>query len=65
LKARFLRSINSSKIPTMLGNCIKLSLADGPKKVGEKRKGKVLRRLRSRNYFCLAYALALSKREKS
>jgi len=60
-----LHSINSSKIPTMLGNSIKLSLGDGSKRVGEKRKRKVLRHLWSNAYFCRDYVYFPLKKEKS
>lgn len=67
LKAPLLsfHSINSSKIPTMLGNSTKPSLADGPKREDEKRKRKLLSRLWSNAYFCLAHALSVSKEKKS
>lgn len=60
-----LHSINSSKIPTMLGNSTKPSLADGLKKEDEKRKRKVLRNLRSKAYFCRDYLYSLQKKEKA
>jgi hypothetical protein len=49
----------------MLGNSIKLSLGDGSKRVGEKRKRKVLRHLWSNAYFCRDYVYFPLKKEKS
>ena len=59
------RSINSSKIPTMLGNSTKLSLVDRPKREDEKRKRRVLRRLRSRIYFYRDNDYSFSKKKKA
>lgn len=60
-----LHSINSSKIPTMLENSIKPSLADGLKRVGERRKRKRQRQVRSRKCFYLADPLSVAKEKKA
>ena len=59
-----LHSINSSKIPTMLENSIKLSLRDGQKRENERRKRNVQRLLRSRIYCSRKYHYPFSKRKK-
>lgn len=60
-----LHSINSSKISTRLGNCTKLSLGDGQKREGERRKRKVLRCLGSRIYFWRDNDYLFSKKKKA
>lgn len=60
-----LHSINSSKIPTMLGNSIKPSLGDGQKREDERKKRKVLRLLRSTAHFCRDNDYSLQKRKKA